>query len=303
MPNAVPVACHRAGLVALAGRPNCGKSTLLNLLLGQKISIVSPKPQTTRRRILGVRTTAEAQLVLLDTPGIHEARDLLNRRMVDAAKAALEDADVLIWMIDTAEARRHRGGDERVMQPLMEQRKPLCVALNKIDLIDKPHLLPLIAEISRRLPESDIVPISARTGEGVDRLLDAVIARLPEGPPHYSADMLTDESERLLAAELIREQILLETRDEVPYSVAVTIESFEEREGRDLVVIKAAIHVNRPLQKPIVIGKGGARLKRIGQKARGEIERLLGRRVYLELFVRVQEGWTANVGMLKEFGL
>lgn len=297
----VDAAGHRSGFVAVVGRPNAGKSTLLNRILGQKVAIVSDKPQTTRTRILGIKTMPAAQLVLVDTPGIHEARDLLNKRMVAVAEQALADADVVLWLIDAS--RGERGIDERILRIVAEPRVHCCVALNKADLLPKPELLPLIARVAERLPGREIVPISALDGDNVDRLLEVLCGLLPEGPRYYPEDEVTDQTERVLAQEIVREKIYEQTHQEVPYSTAVTIDAFEEQPERNLVVITATINVARDSQKPIVIGKAGARLKTIGQRARQEIERVLGCRVYLELFVRVQEGWTDDPRRIREFGL
>jgi GTP-binding protein Era len=291
---------HRAGFVAIAGAPNSGKSTLLNLLLGQKISIVTPKPQTTRQRVLGVKTQPGAQLIFLDTPGLHEARDLLNRRMVEVARRAMQDADVVLWLID---ASRLRPGTAEESLDAVREVKCVVVALNKIDLVQKQRLLRLTAEVGRARPDCHVVPMSALNDVNIERLTEVLVGLLPWGAPFYPDDTLTDASERSLVAEIVREKVLLETRAEVPYAVAVSVETFEERPDRGLVVITAAIHVGRASQKPILIGRGGGRIKSIGSAARRDIERLLGRRVYLELFVRVTEGWTADERRLTEFGL
>lgn len=292
---------HRSGFVALVGRPNVGKSTLLNQVLGRKIAAVTPKPQTTRRRILGIKTLETAQILFLDTPGIHAARDVLNERMVERALASLAEADVVCWLVDAAQGLTP--GDREIATLLPAPPKPVLIALNKIDAVAKPTLLPLIAALAELAPERPVIPISAGTGENVDTLLAAIAAQLPEGPRYYPADELTDEPERAVAAEIVREKVMLATRDEVPYAVAVTVDTFEEKPEKQLVVIRATIHVARDSQKPIVIGQRGARIKAIGQAARTEIETLLGTRVFLELFVRVQENWTTHLGRLREFGL
>jgi GTP-binding protein Era len=292
---------HRCGFVAIVGRPNVGKSTLLNRVLGQKIAGVTPKPQTTRRRLLGIKTLPTCQILFLDTPGIFSARDLMGERMVDNAKQALRDADAALWVVD---AREPLGDDDREIVALLGSfAGRVVVALNKIDVGGKARLLPLMSEVAALLKDSSPIPVSALSGENLDVLLGAVEAALPEGPALYPDDDLTDESERAVVAEIIREKVMLETRAEVPYAVAVTIDAFEEKEDRDVAVIRATIHVERESQKPIVVGRQGARVKAIGQAARAEIEELLGRRVYLELFVRVQEGWTKNAARLKEFGV
>lgn len=292
---------HRSGFVGIVGRPNVGKSTLLNRILGRKIAAVTPKPQTTRRRLLGIKTLETAQLLFLDTPGIHKARDLLNERMVQTALAALPDSDVVLWVLD---ARSGLENADREIAPLLPPPpKPVIVALNKIDGRPKETLLPVIAAAAALLPDRPIVPVSARSGENVDELLRTIVAALPEGPRYYPPDELSDEPERAIVGEIVREKVMLETRDEIPYAVAVTIDAFEEKSAKPLVVIKATIHVARDSQKPIVIGQGGARLKAIGQAARVDIEALLGVKVFLELFVRVQEDWPKRVARLREFGL
>jgi GTP-binding protein Era len=296
-----PESGYRSGFVALVGRPNAGKSTLLNQVLGQKIAIVSDKPQTTRHRILGIKTTPGAQLVLVDTPGIHEAKDLLNKRMVAVAQNALLDADVVLLLVDAT--RGAAGLDPQIVKLIVDSKRRCCVALNKIDAIAKPALLPLMARLTELLPGREVVPVSALTGENVDQLLTIVAALLPEGPRLYGEDEFTDQTQRTLAQEIVREKVFEETHHEVPYSTAVTIDAFEEKPERHLVVIKATIHVSRASQKSIVIGKGGSKLKSIGQKARREIENVVGGKVFLELFVRVQEDWVSDPRRLKEFGL
>jgi GTP-binding protein Era len=292
---------HRCGFVAIVGRPNAGKSTLLNRLLGQKLAGVTPKPQTTRRRLLGIKTLPRCQMLLLDTPGIYAARDLIGERMVEHAKQCLRDADVALWVVD---AGAGLGGEDRQIVALLEAfHGPVVVALNKIDRVEKRRLLPLMGEVARLLPASQPIPISALAGENLATLLGAVEEALPPGPAHYPADELTDASERAVAAEIIRERVMVETHAEVPYAAAVTVDAFEEREGSETAVIRATIHVERASQRPIVVGRGGARIKAIGRAARLEIENIIGRRVYLELFVRVQEGWTKSPARLEEFGL
>jgi GTP-binding protein Era len=290
---------HRSGFVALIGRPNVGKSTLLNRLLGQKVAIVTPKPQTTRQRILGIKTLPEAQIIFIDTPGLHLPRNLINRRMVQAAERASDEADVLLWVIDAKEGLT--AGDRKIAERLHDERRPICVAVNKIDQRSSTELLPLLATIAELLPDRDVVPISAERAMNLDKLLTVIVGLLPEGPRFYDADTLTDQTERMLAQEAVREQVLLQTRQEVPYGVAITIDKFEEK--NNLAVITATIHVEKDSQKGILIGQRGARIKQIGQAARLELERLLERRVYLELFVRVQADWTTRESLLKEFGL
>lgn len=292
---------HRSGFVAIGGRPNVGKSTLLNRILGRKIAIVTPKPQTTRRRLMGIKTTETVQMIFVDTPGIHQARGLMNERMVAQAKQGIADADVVLWLVD---GRMGLDRTDREIAALLSPRKGrLVVGLNKIDAGAKSTLLPLMRELSAIVPDAELIPLSALTGENVDVLLDEVAKLLPEGPRYYPADDVTDETERAIVAEIVREKVMLETREEIPYAIAVTIDSFEELKERNLVRIKATIHVERPSQKAIVIGEKGSRLKTVGRSARLDIEQLVGARVYLELFVRVQEDWTKQVGRLREFGL
>lgn len=290
---------HRSGFVALVGRPNVGKSTLLNQVIGQKIAIVTAKPQTTRTRILGIKTSDDAQIVFVDTPGLHHARNLINRRMVEAAEAALADADVIVWVVDVLEPLT--GEDRRIAERLAACRQPLCIAANKVDRKGPSRALPLLEELGRLVPRAEIVPISALKNMNVEELLSVVRGMLPEGPPLYDSETFTDQTERMLVAEAVREQVLLQTKQELPYAVAVTIDTFEEK--GDLVVIEATIHVEREGQKRILIGTKASRIKEIGKAARIELERMLDRRVYLQLFVRVQEEWTSKAGFLRELGL
>jgi len=296
-----PAASHRSGFIAIVGRPNVGKSTLLNQLLGEKVAIVTPKPQTTRNRITGIRTTPGSQIVFLDTPGIHRARSLINRRMVDVAMNALHEVDGALWLIDVRDGIRQE--DKDIAASLKDARATTLIALNKIDLIAKGKLLPLIAECAALLPEREIVPISALKGENVPKLLELIEKILPEGPRYYTEGEVTDQTERFLAAEIIREKVFLLTREEIPYATAVTIDEFTEKEEKRLIVIKATIHTEREAHKPILIGKKGSMLKEIGQRAREELEGILGCKIFLELFVRVDEGWTQDPNSLTEMGL
>jgi GTPase len=291
----------RSGYIAIVGRPNVGKSTLLNQLLGEKVAIVTPKPQTTRNRITGIRTTERSQMVLLDTPGIHRAQSLMNRRMVDVAIQTLHEVDVVLWLLDAEE--RIAVQDERIAEKLRELKVPVLVLLNKIDALPKTKLLPLMDRSAELLPGREILPISALTGENLALLLNLVEKRLPEGPRYFPEGEFTDQSERFVAAEIIREKVFLRTHEEIPYGVAVTIDEFHEREERDLIVIKATIHTERESHKPILIGKKGAMLKEIGKQAREEMEALLGCKVFLELFIRVDQGWTQDPRALREMGL
>jgi len=294
-------AAHRAGSVVLAGRPNVGKSTLLNALVGTKVAIVTPKPQTTRTRIVGIRTVAGGQAVFVDTPGIHAARSPLNRRLVETARRALEETEAAILVLDASAGVV--AGDRELAGELAASGRPTVVVLNKMDRVARPQLLPLMAELGALLPGREIVPASARRGENVDTVLDAVVRILPEGPPLYPDDEFTTEPARLLAQELVREQVFLATRDEVPYGTATLVERFEEKPEQGITVIAATVLVARSSHKAIVIGTKGERLRDIGTRARHELEALLGTRVYLELFVRVEPGWTDDPRRLAELGL
>lgn len=291
---------HRCGFVALVGRPNVGKSTLLNRLVGARVALVTPKPQTTRTRILGMRTEPAAQFIFIDTPGIHRRQSsLLDRQMVDTALHAPHDADVTLFLVDAG--RGLAAADVRIAERLTSSH--VCIGLNKIDLAGKAALIPLLERLTRLLPDRDVVPVSARTGENTDELLDTLRQVLPTGPALYAADDLTDQSERVLAQEMIREQLYLQTRQEIPYATAVLVERFEDVPDRALLRLYASVHVERPSQKAVVIGHQGARLKCIGQAARQRLEDFFRCRVYLELFVKVSKGWTNSRGKLREFGL
>jgi GTP-binding protein Era len=291
----------RSGYIAIVGRPNVGKSTLLNSLLGEKVAIVSPRPQTTRNRITGIKTTAHAQIVFLDTPGIHQAHSLMNRRMVDVALKTLHEVDGLIWVVDAHE--RIGAQDERIADLLRGVETPVYIVLNKIDLVSKGKLLPLMQRCSELLPGKEIVPVSALNGDNMSLLLELIDRTLPEGPRYFPGDEVTDQSERFLAAEIIREKVFLKTREEIPYGVAVTIDEFTEKPEKNLIVIKATIHTERDSHKPILIGKQGSMLKEIGTQTRAELEALLGCKIFLELFIRVDKGWTQRPHTLTEMGL
>jgi GTPase len=292
---------HRAGFAAIVGRPNVGKSTLLNALVGTKVAIVTPKPQTTRNRIVGIRTLPETQIAFLDTPGLHEARSLLNRRMVDVAQQTLGEADVVLFVVDAIAGVSP--ADRELATRLARLRATTIAVLNKRDRVRPPALLPAMAALGECLPGRDVFPASARTGEQVDAILAAVVAALPVGPRLYPEDEYTTETERFLVQETIREQLFLQTEEEVPYGTAVEVEEFAAQPERNLLVLRATIVVDRPTHKGIVIGAEGRRLREIGRRARLELERLFGVRVFLELFVRVEEGWARNPRRLRELGL
>lgn len=290
----------KAGYVAIVGRPNVGKSTLLNRFLGQKVSIVSPRPQTTRDRILGVKSLPRAQIVFLDTPGIHRSEQRFNREMVRAALRTLEEADLILWMVD-AEAPE-TPDDLLILEELGRAEPPSYLLINKVDRVAKDLLLPIIDRFRVRHPFREIVPISATAGDNVDRLEALLVRDLPAGHPFFPQDQVTDRPERFLIAELIREQVFHLLHQELPYAVAVTVDRVREREGTDLTDVGATIYVEKDSQKGIVIGAGGQMLKKVGQRSRPEIEALLGRRVNLQLWVKVREAWRRDERALRELG-
>jgi GTP-binding protein Era len=290
----------RCGYVALLGAPNAGKSTLLNRLLGQKIAITSRRPQTTRNRILGVVQRPSAQIILLDTPGVHKAHNPLNTRIVEAALAAAAEVDLALMLVDAE--RADPASEQLLMARLAASDRPVLLALNKIDRIRKEQVLPLIEAWHARHAFTAIVPVSARHGTQIEVLEAEMVKRLPLGPPLFPEDQLTDQTERTIVAEMVREKVFRLTGAEIPYSTAVTVESFKEESGRPLVHIHATVHVERDSQKAIIIGKGGLKLRQIGETARADMERLLGSRVFLKLFVRVQKNWTRDAKALERFG-
>jgi GTP-binding protein Era len=281
----------RSGFVSLIGRPNAGKSTLLNALSGEKLAIVSEKPQTTRTTIQGVVNLARAQIVFIDTPGIHKSTTLFNKRMMETVRAALADRDVLLYVADASVP--FATGDAEAVSVLKDLATPVLLLANKIDRVqDKRKLLPFIEQYKAVREFDEYLPVSATTGEGLDRVRDAIVSRLPEGPAYFPTDHLTDQPERFLAGEMIREQILRHTRQEVPHSVAVLVDRWEK--SARIAKIAATIYVERDGQKAIVIGAGGAGLKKIGTLARHEIEKMVGHKIFLELFVKVQRDWREN---------
>jgi GTP-binding protein Era len=292
----------KSGFVSLVGRPNAGKSTLLNRLVGTKLAIVSDKPQTTRKRILGVRNYSDAQVVFLDTPGIHRPLHRMNVRMLDVAVEAIREVDVLGLVVDATEPPGK--GDRFVIDLIKHTTAPVFLILNKIDLMKKSRLLPIIERHSKEADYAEIVPISAGTGENVDRLERAIVDRLPEGEPLYPLDYLTDQPERFFAGEIVREKLLQFTRAEIPFASAVVIDRFEEATPADpLLRLYCTILVDRESQKPIVIGKGGHMVKRIGVAAREDLERFFGTRVYLDLQVKVRSEWREDDRVLNDLGL
>ena len=291
---------HQSGFVAVIGKPNVGKSTLVNTLVGEKVAIVSPKPQTTRRVIRGILTREDAQIIFVDTPGIHKPQHKLGRTMVDSALNVIDEVDVVVFLTDGA--RRPDADDARIGKLLNERcRVPVLLALNKMDLL-KPEDVQAVTEAHWALVKhADWMRVSATRGTNLDKLLAQILARLPEGPELYPADQVTEQNLQAMSAELIREQVLLLTRQEIPYSIAVAIETWEERRD-DLTHIAATIYVERDSQKGIVIGAGGAMLKKIGQQARVEIEQWVGHKVFLELWVKVWEKWRERENRLRELG-
>ena len=290
---------HRCGFAAIVGRPNVGKSTLLNALLRRKISIVSPKPQTTRHRILGILTRPEAQVIFVDTPGLHAgARRAMNRHMNRAALVSLQDADVNVFVV---EALRWTDEDQRVLDELVKQNRPIILVLNKADKVfPKERLLPFIEEMNRRATFAEVVPLSALKRSNIEQLPATIARYLPQSPPHFPEDQLTDRSQEFQAAEIVREKLTLRLRQELPYGVTVVIEQFKEEEGR--LLINAVIWVERSGQKAIVIGNAGEQLKEVGRAARIEMNELFKRPVHLELWVKVKENWSDNETALRQLG-
>jgi len=292
----------RSGFVSIIGRPNAGKSTLLNKLVGQKVAIVTPKPQTTRNRILGIvnvpprKGRPAGQIVLIDTPGVHKPESLLSKKMMREVHEALESRDAILLIVDATQ--KFGSGDRFTLDLVKKAGGTVLLLLNKIDRLEKTRLLPMIAEYGQLHDFREIIPISALTGDGLELLLDRVIAVLPEGPRYFPKDQITDQPERFLAAEIVREKMLLETAQEVPYASTVLVERWEEKP--QLTSIAAVIYCERDGQKKIIIGRGGEMLKKIGTAARHEIERLLGTKVFLELFVKVRPGWRESREFVEE---
>jgi GTP-binding protein Era len=294
------MADFKSGFIALVGRPNVGKSTLLNAIVGEKVAIVSTKPQTTRSRITGIRTTENAQLIFLDAPGMARPRSALNRHMAQIARETYQQVDLILLVTD-ASGTDQFANDEFILQQLKGMKTPIFLVLNKIDLIDHRQILPLIETYQQRFPFAEYVPVSALKADNIDALLRATIRYLPEGPRYFPSDQLTDQPERFLIAELIREQIFTQTEQEVPYQTAVLVERMEDTD-HGILHVEATIYVERDSQKGIVIGKRGSRLKHIGQVARQEIERRLSTRVYLALWVKVRRDWSENEQLIRDMG-
>jgi GTP-binding protein Era len=291
----------RAGLVSLIGRPNAGKSTLLNAIVGAKVAIVSDKPQTTRSRILAVKNYPDGQLAFVDTPGIHRPLHRLNVRMVDAALETLREVDVIVLVFDASTKPGH--GDEYVSNLLKEVKTPVVLAINKIDLVAKAKLLPLMERVQKWHDFIAMVPVSATTGDGLDRLERVLLEHLPEGEPMYPEDYLTDQPERTLVAETVREKVLQHTRAELPFSTAVVVDQFDEEERDRILRLYCTIYVEHESQKPIVIGRGGEMIKRIGTEARADLEKLFDTKVFLDLRVKVNPDWRNDDRALDDLGV
>ncbi len=291
----------KSGMAAIVGPPNAGKSTLMNTLLGQKISIVTPKPQTTRNRIIGILNDPAYQIVMVDTPGLHKARKPLNLEMVKVAVASLSEVDVILFLIDVSLPMPEK--QAQTLEYLESNTVPAILVLNKVDLLEKDKLLPMMEAYRTLYPFTAIVPISALLGSGTDVLLQELLRLLPDGPRLYPEDIPTDATERFIVGEIIREKIFLLTGQEIPYSTAVVIESFKEDLEKSLVTIHATIVVEKGSQKAIIIGKKGAKLQQIGRNARLDIEKLLGERVLLKLWVKVHKNWTKDMRFIRDLGL
>lgn len=290
---------HKSGFIAVIGRPNVGKSTLINSLIGQKIAIMSDKPQTTRNRILCILTRPEAQIVFLDTPGIHKPKHKLGEYMVKAAEGTLKEVDAIFFVVDATE--KMGPGEYYILERLQATAKPVILVVNKLDLIEKEQVLPIISHYTDKYPFVGVVPISAKEETNLDALIEEVEKYLPEGPQYYPEDMVTDQPERLIVAELVREKALQLTRDEVPHAIAVDVDEMKARDNGD-TYIRVTIYVERDSQKGILIGAKGSMLKEIGELARADIEMLLGTRVFLDLWVKVKKDWRDRDSVLRGFG-
>lgn len=290
----------RSGFVALIGRPNAGKSTLMNYMVGQKVAIMSDKPQTTRNKIMGIVNSEETQTIFIDTPGIHKPKHRLGELMVKAATSTLSEVDVVVWVADCAQ--KIGPGDEFIAERLSSVKTPVILAANKIDQLKKEDLLPILKNYSELYSFAAIIPMSAKTGENVEDFSKEISKRLPRGPRYFPEDMVTDQPERLIMAELIREKVLESTREEIPHAIGVEMEEITARPNGD-VYARAVIYVERDSQKGIIIGKKGAMLKDIGQKARADIEALLGSKVFLDLWVKVKKDWRNSARAIEQFGI
>jgi GTPase len=290
----------KSGFVALIGRPNVGKSTLMNRLVGQKIAIMSHRPQTTRNQIRGVLTTPDAQLIFIDTPGIHKPKHRLGEFMVETAASTLKEVDVVCWVCDVTEP--NHSGDEYILERLKGISTPVICILNKVDAISKPNVLVMMDRLSKVYDFAEMIPVSAKDGTQVDVLSETLVKYVPEGPQYYPNEMVTDYPEQFIIAEIIREKVLHLTQEEIPHSVMVDIEQLERRDTSGVIYAHAIIYTERDSQKGILIGKRGAMLKKVGQLARQELEALLGNKVYLELWVKVKKDWRNDPSLLHRFG-
>lgn len=291
---------YKSGFISIIGRPNVGKSTFLNYVIGQKIAIMSDKPQTTRNKIQGVLTMEDAQMIFIDTPGIHKPKHKLGDFMMKVAQNTLKEVDIILFMVNASE--KFGPGEKYIIEKLESVKTPVFLVINKIDLIHPDELLNFIDEYKNRYPFAEIVPISALQGNNVDQLLNTIKKYLPEGPQYYPEDQITDHPERFIISELIREKVLHLTHEEIPHSIAVVIDKIERDQKKDLVHVLATIIVERDSQKGIVIGKRGALLKEVGKRARIDIEHLLGSKVFLELWVKVQKDWRNKISQLRDYG-
>ncbi len=289
----------KSGFVGIIGAPNVGKSTLLNAILGEKVAITTPKPQTTRTQIRGILTGENFQIVFVDTPGIHLPRKLLNKKLVETAEKAVEDVDVLLFLVDVT--NRNRREEFAIIELIKRLKKPVILVLNKIDKVAKENILPMIDEMSKMYPFEAVIPISAKYVDGIDRLIEEILKLLPEGPQYYDSTTITDQSKEHIVEELIREKIFLLAKQEIPYSTAVKVEEMEEDEK--MVRIRAVIYVERPSQKGIIIGKRGKFIKKVGTYARMDLEHLWGKKVFLDLWVKVLKDWSKDEKQLRRLGL
>lgn len=290
----------KSGFISILGRPNVGKSTLFNRILGEKIAIVTEKPQTTRNRILGIKNVEGAQLIFLDTPGLHEGGTELNKRMIKTALTTGRDSDVFLFLTEATSPSME--GDRQMLERLKVSRGIPFLVINKIDLVKKETLLPLMDQYQKLFPFEKIIPLSALQGDGIEILIEEIVRVLPEAPPYFPEDMVTDQTERFVVSEIVREKVIQHSYQEIPYATAVVIESFKEFAEKNLVVIQATIYVEKESQKKILIGKGGQKLKRIGELSRKEIEAFLEKKVFLELWVKVEKNWTRNPKVLDSLG-
>jgi GTP-binding protein Era len=291
---------YKSGFISIIGRPNVGKSTFLNRVIGQKIAIMSDKAQTTRNKIQGVLTVNDAQMIFIDTPGIHKPKHKLGDFMMKVAVNTLKEVDLILFMVNAEEGFGR--GEEFILEKFQTVTTPIFLVINKIDQVHPDKLLPIIESYQEKYPFKEIVPISALEGNNVERLLEQIKSFLPEGPQYYPADQVTDHPERFIITELIREKALHLTREEIPHSLAVVLDKMERREGKDIIDVMATVIVERDSQKGIIIGKQGSMLKEIGKRARADIENLLGSKVYLELWVKVQKDWRNKMSQLRDYG-